>query len=69
MGDRESMLIDIEYDSSSVVPGAAGKIRIIFLNMVDGRVRWGIGCGGVAPVSAKKLEICDAVVRSFRILR
>jgi hypothetical protein len=69
IGDMLSMKSDYEYDLSTYVPGASGKLRVILLIMVDGKVGWSVSCTLEPQAVEEDLETCDAVVRSFRLLR
>ena len=69
LGDKESMIVDYEFNASSVISGAPGKIRLIQSVTIDGAVGWSVACGVSSPVSQAQLQTCDAVVRSFRILQ
>lgn len=68
VGGRESMILDFEYDISTFAPGATGTLRDVELFLVDGKIGWSVRCGGTTPQIEDYLEICDAIVRSFRIL-
>ena len=67
LGKNEAIMTDSEFDRSSLVPGAIGKIRVVQAVTVDGEVGWTISCGIGLPASAQDRRTCDSVVRSFRI--
>ena len=69
LGNNEAIITDSEFDSSSLVPGAIGKIRVVQALTVYGEVGWNISCGIGLPASAQDLRTCEAVVLSFKILQ
>ena len=63
VGDRRALVVDADFN------GDYGKSRSSQLIVADGDVMWIVTCSKVVRVSLGRLELCDAVLRSFRILR
>ncbi len=70
IGDTEAHMLDSEVPFSSFgLEGGGGVLRNLQVMVTEGRVGWTVGCHMEAPASDEDLRTCEAVVRSFRLLR
>ena len=68
IGDTEAHMLDSEvpYSSFGLEEGVLRSLQVV---VTEGRVAWSVGCHMEAPASDEDLRTCEAVVRSFRLLR
>ena len=70
LGRTEAIVYDVEFDPSSfMVAGSPSKGRAISLVAVDRAIGWTVTCTVKVPTRDDDLQTCDAVARSFRVLR
>ena len=70
LGRTEAIVYDVEFDPSSfMVAGSPSKGRAVSLVAVDRAIGWTVTCTVKVPTRDDDLQTCDAVARSFRVLR
>ena len=63
------MLTDWEMDISNIESGATGKARSVQFVTVDDKVVWAVTCVPGSTPDQGSLQMCDSIVRSFRLLQ
>ena len=69
VGGRAAIILDSEYDISEVVQSQTGTTRNIQLYTVENKVGWFVNCAFATEAFQQISETCDAILRTFRILR
>jgi len=69
LGGAEAILLDYQIPFSAFAPGFEGSYRTLQIITTADKVGWTVSCGVTVSASADVLSTCEAVVRSFRLLR
>ena len=69
VGERAAIIEDSEFDRSDVSKDQTGTQRSIKLITVNGKAAWTVVCAFPKEAFQQISETCDAIVRTFRILR
>ena len=68
VGGRKGVILDWEIDMSEISPEETGTLRSLQLLIGDGSIAWVASCGMRKTQSPANVQVCEDVVRSFRIL-
>ena len=69
VGGKEAVMVDVEVPWASYGFDAEGIQRLLQVMATEGKTAWVVSCSMEAPPSAGESQTCEAVVRSFRLLR